>query len=283
MSYILDALRKADAQRQRDPARGIHAQPLGASSLGPQARGGRGVRLWSAAAVGVVALSSAGWYLYRGKADDVVAPRQASAKSGERVPASMTTLAQAQTAPVVGNPGAAPAAVAPAPMPAPAISPAPVLNPPPVVNPPPVTNPAPAPGQPYPVPAPDPRATSQPNMRGAPQPQSGTPAGTPLTARSPAARVAPVTPGMAVAPRPAISAPVPPPPPTPPVAGLPADAPKLVLSGGVYSTNPAQRMLIVNGQVFNEGSEVAPGVKLEEIKARTVVLGFRGTRYTVAY
>lgn len=28
MSYILDALRKADAQRERDPARGIHAQPL---------------------------------------------------------------------------------------------------------------------------------------------------------------------------------------------------------------------------------------------------------------
>jgi general secretion pathway protein B len=90
-------------------------------------------------------------------------------------------------------------------------------------------------------------------------------------------------PGIAVPPRPAISAPVAPPPPTPPVAGLPSDAPKLVLSGGVYSTNPAQRMLIVNGQVFNEGSEVAPGVRLEEIKARTVVLGFRGARYTVAY
>ncbi|MGV3570752.1 MAG: general secretion pathway protein GspB [Ramlibacter sp.] len=28
MSYILDALRKADAERERDPARGIHAQPL---------------------------------------------------------------------------------------------------------------------------------------------------------------------------------------------------------------------------------------------------------------
>ncbi|TWO72791.1 hypothetical protein FN976_04460 [Caenimonas sedimenti] len=27
MSYILDALRKADAERERDPARGIHAQP----------------------------------------------------------------------------------------------------------------------------------------------------------------------------------------------------------------------------------------------------------------
>jgi general secretion pathway protein B len=70
---------------------------------------------------------------------------------------------------------------------------------------------------------------------------------------------------------------------SPPVAGLPPDAPKLVLGGGVYSANPAQRMLIVNGQVFNEGSEVAPGVTLEEMKARTVVLRFHGARYTVAY
>jgi general secretion pathway protein B len=116
-------------------------------------------------------------------------------------------------------------------------------------------------------------------MRGGPQ------VGAPVTARSPGAQTAAplVPPPAAVPPRPAISAPVPPPPPTPPVAGLPADAPKLVLSGGVYSTNPAQRMLIVNGQVFNEGSEVAPGVKLEQIKPRTVVLGFRGARYTVAY
>jgi general secretion pathway protein B len=80
-----------------------------------------------------------------------------------------------------------------------------------------------------------------------------------------------------------VSAPAPAAPPSPPVAGLPPDAPKLVLSGGVYSTNPAQRMLIVNGQVFNEGSEVGAGVTLEEVKARTVVLRFRGARYTVAY
>ena len=65
--------------------------------------------------------------------------------------------------------------------------------------------------------------------------------------------------------------------------GLPSDAPKIAISGGVYSASPAQRMLIVNGQVFNEGSEVAPGVTVEEIKARTVILKFKGTRYTVAY
>ena len=266
MSFILDALRRADAQRERDPARGIHAQPLSASALQSKARSGRGVRLWSAAAVGVVALSSAGWYLYRDKAESGT-PREQHAGNGAPVPASLTMLAQAQTAPVVGNPGVAPAAMAPAPVPAPAINPAPVVNPPP------------QPGQPLAAPARDPRATSQPTMRGSPQ------LGAPATARSPGAQTAAplVPPPAAAPPRPAISAPVPPPPPTPPVAGLPPDAPKLVLSGGVYSANPAQRMLIVNGQVFNEGSEVAAGVKLEAIKPRTVVLGFRGAHYTVAY
>lgn len=68
-----------------------------------------------------------------------------------------------------------------------------------------------------------------------------------------------------------------------PVAGLPPDAPKLAISGGVYSTNPAQRMLIVNGQVFNEGSEIGPGVTLEQIRPKGAVLKFRNSRYTVSY
>ncbi len=70
---------------------------------------------------------------------------------------------------------------------------------------------------------------------------------------------------------------------TPPVSGLPADAPKLVVTGGVYSTNPAQRMLIVNGQVVNQGADLGSGVTLEEIKPKSAVLGFRGGRYSVAY
>ena len=85
-------------------------------------------------------------------------------------------------------------------------------------------------------------------------------------------------------------APLPPPPPralvivpTPPVVGLPADAPKLVITGGVYSNNPGQRLLIVNGQVFNQGADLGAGVTLEEIKPKSAVLTFRGARYSVAY
>lgn len=71
------------------------------------------------------------------------------------------------------------------------------------------------------------------------------------------------------------------------LAELPADAqqafPKLSISGGVYSDNVAQRMLIVNGQVFNEGSEIGPGVVLEAVRARTAVLKFRGLRISHPY
>ncbi len=67
------------------------------------------------------------------------------------------------------------------------------------------------------------------------------------------------------------------------VTGLPPDAPQLAISGGVYSANAAQRMLIVNGQVFSEGSELAPGVTLERVMPKGAVVKFRGGSYTVAY
>jgi len=53
MSYILDALRKADAQRERDPARGIHAQPMAAAG----AHGTLHMPAWAlAAAAGLLAV-----------------------------------------------------------------------------------------------------------------------------------------------------------------------------------------------------------------------------------
>lgn len=63
----------------------------------------------------------------------------------------------------------------------------------------------------------------------------------------------------------------------------PPGTPALVVTGGVYSANPAQRMLIVNGQVFSEGSQPAPGVMLEQIRPNTAVLSFSGTRFSVRY
>jgi general secretion pathway protein B len=306
MSYILDALRKADAQRAANPARGIHAQTLHASNGQPNRPGAYSPWLWVGAAAALVALSSAAWYLSRDKADGAPA-RQDRVELAAGTAAPSASVPQRQSAPP------------PARVPAPAVAPvaAPAIQPPP---------PPPNPG--FTAPAGNSRVTSLPMMRGSqpatpgapaapqsglsqlqrqapardpagpavstpatPAPQAGVPPAAPMTQAPPQAMpTAPTTPIAVPAQRPmavpsagAVSAPVAPAQPTPPVAGLPPDAPKLVLTGGVFSKNPAQRMLIVNGQVFNEGSEVGPGVVLEEVKAKTAVLRFRGSRYTVPY
>ena len=94
----------------------------------------------------------------------------------------------------------------------------------------------------------------------------------------------PVTPGpqsvaVGAGPRP----PAPPAQPTPPVATLPADAPKVVINGGIYSDRADMRAAIVNGQVAREGQDLGSGLVLEQIRAQGVVLAYRGARYTVIY
>src|SRR5258706_11255550 len=87
MSYILDALRKADAQRESDPARGIHAQPARATmELGPRSAVSR-PWFWAAAAAGFATLSATGWYLYR-DAPASVAPPSGVAVAGTARPAA---------------------------------------------------------------------------------------------------------------------------------------------------------------------------------------------------
>lgn len=214
MSYILDALRKADAQRERDASRGIHAQAASIASSAAVDEAGKRMGLVAWIAAGVVLAAIAAWFMLRSEPAPVARPAAMSA--------------------------------APAAAPAPAAT---AITPPP---PPPVVSAAP----PATVPAP---------VQAREAAFSALPTGAPSAAAASAA-AAPVAPVVA-----------------PIAGGLPADAPRLAISGGVYSPNPAQRMLIVGGQVFNEGSEVAPGVKLESIHARTAVLSFRGGRYTVAY
>ena len=248
MSYILDALRKADAQRERDPARGIHAQPLrGTIAAGPQ-RGGLRAAFWIATAAGATAIAATAWYLYR---DRQYVPVPVSQPAMAQVTKTQYTIPP-PAAPAVPAPTAsAPAMAAPPAMPA-----ASAVLPPPVVV-------APSSGSPPP-------ANNAPSRaerfvgRGTPQPM-------------------PPVPGVQPAPPPAAASAIPAAPPTPPVAGLPPDAPKLVITGGVYSSSKPQRMLIVNGQVFSEGADLGSGVSLEEIKPKSAVLRFRGARYSVNY
>ena len=215
MSYILDALRKADAERDRGNVPDLHAQPVphplpGSSS---PARSGP----WAAVAVGalVVAAGAVGWALLGRDA-----PRE----------------------------------VAPAPAPTVVFVPAPP--------------PLPTPVQPRAAPAPAARA---------PAPVSAQPAAGPVARRPAAATSAVVTtePGRAAEPR--VYA----------LAELPDDIrrelPTLAVGGAMYSETAANRMLIINGQVFHERDKLAPNLTLVQIKLKSAVLEFRGYRYSIAF
>jgi general secretion pathway protein B len=283
MSYILDALRKADAQRERDPARGIHAQTLHAAGE-RRLRSGFAPWVWGASVLGVAAAAGAGWLVYQDRTAVAAAP---PARVEVAVPA-VTLAAAPAPAPVVAT-----AVQPPPPPPAPAtprglrmtsqpmgvgapqagsagtqIYPAPA---------PPAIAPAPGAVPPAAAPAPGMEQPAAPGQPATPQMMPTPPAAPPATQTAPGARPATPTPAQAAAAA-AAAAPA-----AAPVAGLPPDAPKLAISGGVYSTNPTQRMLIVNGQVFNEGSEIGPGVVLEQIKPKAAVLKFRNASYTVSY
>lgn len=229
MSYILDALRRADAQRERDPSRGIHAQPAPV----PAAAAPRRTGAWATLAAGAVTGAAVVAYLLWQPEPPAAAPAVALAP--------------------VASPPVAPAA----PTPAPPVAPVATA----------ILPPAP------PLPEPPPRPAVQ-KVVVAPAVAPKAPAAAPAAAAS-----APVPVATAGAPAAAqrIHA----------VAELPPDVqrelPKLAISGSVHSDNAAQRLLIVGGQVVHEGAELAPGVVLEQIRARSAVLVFKGWRYSVTF
>ncbi|RYF42415.1 MAG: hypothetical protein EOO25_06775 [Comamonadaceae bacterium] len=230
MSYILDALRKADAQRERDPARGIHAQPV-RPAAGDDARS-TPAWVWLLAGGAAVCALAAGAWLWTVRAAPPAAPVTAMNAPRESAPVPIAPPPMAPAAPAME---VLPAAPPPAPAPEPVVKAAP----------------APARLASAPVPASAPAAT---------------PAAAPASAQKAAAPAPERLPSLAELP-----------------ADVQRELPKLAITGGVYSENPAQRMLVINGQVFNEGGEPAPGVLLEQIRPRSAVLKIRGARYTVAY
>jgi general secretion pathway protein B len=64
---------------------------------------------------------------------------------------------------------------------------------------------------------------------------------------------------------------------------LRAQLPPLSISGVVYSDNPAQRLLLLNGQVLTQGSRAADDLVLDEIHPRSSDFTFRGTRFKLSH
>ena len=211
MSYILDALRKADAERDRGNVPGIHAQPSFGGSVPTRATPAAKPWLWLAASALAVALVAAvAWY-------------------------SMSPLPAA----VVATPPV------PAPLPI-TVAPAPVAAPPAQTA---ARKPEAAIGErkpkPKPLPAPEPVAT--------------------------AVDAKPAATGEKVY----------------TLAELPDEIrrqlPAINVGGSMYSAKPADRVLIINGQVLHEGGRIAPDLTLQQIRLKGALLSFKGYRYTIAY
>lgn len=222
MSYILDALRRADSERDRGAVPGVHARQVPLAGGDGDAPGARLPGwLWPVAAMVVLVIGALVWMLLGRDSVRAVA---------------------------VDSPVLAPA---PAPLPASVIA-LPALLPPAL--------PVPA-RRPVAVPAVKPPARTLP---AAPAPG----------ARAEAAREPPAK-ASAAEPR------------TYTVAELPdevrRDLPTLAIGGAMYSENPANRMLIINGQTFHERDRLAPGLVLVQIKLKTAVLEFKGYRYGISY
>lgn len=223
MSYILDALRRADAERERGRVPGLHAQatpvqdsgftatPQDRSSARPRARQVAWLAIPILAAVGALA-----WWTW---STSEVATTAAPSSSAPPPPAATPSSDNPQTQAVVVPPSPASPILAPS-APAPAIqAPAPAKQPP--------DRPGGAPGN-----------TSDPGAL---------------------PRVADMTPDVR--------------------GGLPP----LKVSGVTYADNPALRMLILDGQVVQEGQDIVGGLTLESIGPRSAVLNHRGRRWRLSY
>ena len=282
MSYILDALRRADAERQRGAVPGLHAQNVAPLAAPASDRGSRARILAGAGVAAVVVAAAAGGLAWWRSAEPSAAAAQAAP------PAVVTVMAN--PAPAFAPPGTMPMGEGPArhgdagPAGATATS---SLD-------------APSP-EPRPAPAdagraPPPRAPAADGL-----PHRYTPPARNTAVDAPGAlpgggatRIAAATPAPAVA-----ATPVPQPEPTratapapagngvPRVDTLPASVraglPRLAVGGAIYSEVPSARMLILNGQVYHEGEKPAPDTVLQQIRLKSAVLETRGTRYEITF
>lgn len=274
MSYILDALQRADAERGRGNVPGLHARqlPTALEEAAAARTGLRGPLVWGGLLVLALATTVAGLWMWRSPASP----------SAPVVTATASQPAPAVT-PVASPPLPAAVPVVPAvPVVSPAAPTAPTATPPAAL----------APSAPASVGAPPAApATVQAAAvaRTAPQPAATAPPAASVTPVTPAVAPVSATPTPRASTVPASTSPIggsATPAEAPLLSGLPEDLrrqiPALVITGVVHADNPAQRLLVVNNQVLTQDGQLGPDLVLETIGSRHSVFRFRGTRFRVA-
>lgn len=330
MSYVLDALRRADAERERGAVPDLNAQILPPAItdeevVGPPGRHWR----WLGVAAAMGAVAAVAWIAGRSGGDEraVVSASAPAASTARPAPVAAPTAVErpAPTAASVPAPeagaGPTPAAMGPAAVPmAPASSSgglpvaagatastatavaaattsstttaaAAASRPPDSA---PAARAAPAPSK---VP---PRAVAA-GPTASPASPSAAPTADRLEASADTKRMAAAaaTVPSRVAPAPAPAAPAPTAASVPAAAAesrataarvpglaeLPEDmrrlVPAMAMGGSVYSTQASARMIVVNGQVLQEGAQLTPELRLEQIRPKSAVFSVRGQPFEV--
>ena len=244
MSYILEALKKAQAERQLGSAPTLTAVPVGAAPADAAAVRRRPAWIVLSVVVLAAVCAVAAWRFQASPARTApeqiqmpTAPPLAVVASSTpplaMVPTSTSTPALAaappSTPPLAVVPRSTPPlAVVPPSMPPLAVVPA---STPPVPKP---ATPKPVAARPAPVPAAAPEEEKLPSLRELPEP-------------------------------------------------IQRSVPQLAFGGYMYSKNPSDRLLLIDKALRHEGEEVAPGLVLEKLLPRAAVMNYKGYRYRVPY
>ena len=242
MSYILEALRRADAERQQGQLPGLHST-VADPPVRPEPAGRRGAVVAAGLLTVTLAAGLGTWWWW-------ASPGQPAASTARAVAAPPASPAQV--------PSSAP--TSPAQEPASALPPLPV-----VVS----AAPAPAPAAvvepaaaPLPTPTPTPTSTStstSTSTTALPDTRAGQKS-TPALSPPATARAQPLT-ELPEAQR--------------------SQLPPLKVGGSVWSDSAPSRFVILDGQVLREGDPIAPGLVLERIDRRSVTLRWRERRLEI--
>lgn len=261
MSYILEALKKAQAERQLGSSPTIHAPTLQAGAH--TAASGRLKRPVVLALVAMAVVIVVLLVLMLRPAS-LVAPAVSSAPAMPAGSVDAVAVVPQQTGPVPQLPAALPEPVTALPESVIALPPPVTALPPPVAT---VTMPL---AQPSTSPG---KSASAPAQSSSPLARPSTPAAS-MAAPAPAATPAPAT--AAKVEEPVLN-----------LRELPEPIqraiPPVTVGGYIYSRNAADRLLLVDKILRREGEEVAPGLLLEKLNPKEAVFNYKGYRYRVPY
>lgn len=271
MSYILDALKKAESERRRGAIPNVHAQPASMLPLDLPVDLYKRPWIWIALAMLLTALLALAWVKpWESRTEVATAP---TTPAGPMAVTAVPAVAVAAVA--VASP---PLPIVPAPMPSPGVS-APVtqavvqpvasaLPVPPAVRAAPAPKAAPAPDHAAPPVAAKPAASTATAGKQAANPIAPTPAVI-STAEKKSPELAPAEPQIGL------------------LADLPdnirRDVPVLSINGYIYSAKPSDRSVLINNRLLREGDQVVPGLIVEKMLPREAVLNYMGYRYRLPY